>query len=297
MKKQEKKYNVEFLDANRVLFNIEFEFSYQNGYKEFSMHGKGSGHSGQCQDSILPASDPQRALLALWKKYHLNGMSAGTPEQNAFLATKKQRKNDKRSHYDFAVDTLKKARLHTVKYKGKKYQYGTGWIKTALPKNIEAQIEKIIADIQAEEAKRKGARLQDLSDENLLAIIEKQTMFSGVRDMELCAAFVKMFDLSEDDLQDIKIDGNRCEVQGTDYLAGTDDEMEQEHDEYLENYINECVLGAQGKNSDPTLERYFDREAFKKDAAMDGRGHSLNRYDGGEESAEINGTTYYAYQN
>ena len=30
------------------------------------------------------------------------------------------------------------------------------------------------------------------------------------------------------------------------------------------------------------MEPYFDREAWKRDARMDGRGHCLGSYDGGE---------------
>jgi hypothetical protein len=30
--------------------------------------------------------------------------------------------------------------------------------------------------------------------------------------------------------------------------------------------------------------------------SADGRGHFLNHYDGGEEEAEVGGTTFYAYR-
>ena len=99
-----------------------------------------------------------------------------------------------------------------------------------------------------------------------------------------------MFDLSEDDLCDIEINDTRVTVQGNDYLAGNDDEMNEAWDEDLENYIDECL------EIPAHMERYFDREAWKEDARQDGRGHSLNRYDGGEEKEEINGIYYFAYR-
>lgn len=67
----------------------------------------------------------------------------------------------------------------------------------------------------------------------------------------------------------IKIDG--CE-----YLVCDEDEADKALDDYLESCLDDegVVLGS----SSP----YFDREAWKKDAAIDGRGHSLASYDGDE---------------
>ena len=102
-----------------------------------------------------------------------------------------------------------------------------------------------------------------------------------------------MFDLCENDLQDVTIYGNRATVQGVDYLCGDDDEMDEEHEADLNNYLEECVLS----ELPDVAQRYFDRKGWIEDAKQDGRGHSLNRYDGGEEKADVNGTTYYAYRN
>ena len=102
-----------------------------------------------------------------------------------------------------------------------------------------------------------------------------------------------MLELNINDIEDIKEEGNnRWCVQGTDYLAGTDDEMDEKWDEDLDNYLEECVYPELPKE----MINYFDDDRWKSDAKMDGRGHSLNRYDGGEESAEVNGTWYYAYR-
>jgi len=66
------------------------------------------------------------------------------------------------------------------------------------------------------------------------------------------------------------------------YQVLTDDEADILWDEYLENYIDECL------EIPEHLEFYFDREAWKSDAKMDGRGHSLSGYDGCEhESGEF----------
>lgn len=65
------------------------------------------------------------------------------------------------------------------------------------------------------------------------------------------------------------------------YLVVTDEEADELWDQDLENYIDECL------ELPPQLENYFDREKWKRDARIDGRGHSLARYDGGEDKVRV----------
>lgn len=63
------------------------------------------------------------------------------------------------------------------------------------------------------------------------------------------------------------------------YAVGTDEEADEAWDQSLDSYLDDCgVLDSMPENLRP----YFDREAWKKDARMDGRGHSLSSYDGNE---------------
>ena len=62
--------------------------------------------------------------------------------------------------------------------------------------------------------------------------------------------------------------------------------------ESLNNYIEESVL----PEIPEYLQPYFDEERFKDDCKQDGRGHSLNHYDGNELEIEFDGTNYYAYR-
>lgn len=118
-------------------------------------------------------------------------------------------------------------------------------------------------------------------------------LFDDFDEPEKAIALALLFELSVNEIDDIVHDGdNRWTVQGDDYLFGTDEEMDDEWDEHLDNYINECVLPEIPKY----LQFYFDEERFKNDCKQDGRGHSLNYYDGGEEEIEFNGTYYYAYR-
>jgi|FLOH01.1.fsa_nt_gi hypothetical protein len=87
-------------------------------------------------------------------------------------------------------------------------------------------------------------------------------------------------------------DNNLFEAEGSDWLVVTDDEAETLWDQSLDNYLEECVLPDLPEN----MRNYFDDEAWKRDARMDGRGHSLNRYDGEEHFEVVDGETHYIYR-
>jgi hypothetical protein len=63
------------------------------------------------------------------------------------------------------------------------------------------------------------------------------------------------------------------------YAVGTDEEADEAWNQALDSYLDDCgVLGSIPKN----LRAYFDRDAWKRDARHDGRGHALASYDGDE---------------
>lgn len=96
----------------------------------------------------------------------------------------------------------------------------------------------------------------------------------------------------EDWLEDngTEVDVEEYDERTSDWLVYTDSEADDAWDESLENYIDECLEIPQ------SIRNYFDRESWKSDARMDGRGHSLSGYDGNECEQEVNGTTYYLYR-
>jgi len=100
--------------------------------------------------------------------------------------------------------------------------------------------------------------------------------------------------LGDTDLNEMKIcqfDETLVELNnGEEYLVLTDDEADDQENEYLESYIDECL------EIPDNVRPYFDEEKWKKDARMDGRGHSLSCYDGSEYEEEVDGTTYYIYR-
>ena len=79
---------------------------------------------------------------------------------------------------------------------------------------------------------------------------------------------------------------------GETYLVLTDSEADDIEDERLNQYIEECIM----PEIPERLQNYFDEEAWKRDARMDGRGHIISTYDGCEYEETVEGTTYYIYR-
>jgi hypothetical protein len=80
---------------------------------------------------------------------------------------------------------------------------------------------------------------------------------------------------------------------GPEYLVLTDDEADELWDEQLDNYLDECVLPELPESA----RMYFDRDSWKSDARMDGRGHSIASYDGNEDEVQDeDGNYFYIYR-
>lgn len=79
------------------------------------------------------------------------------------------------------------------------------------------------------------------------------------------------------------------EVGGNEYRVLTNDEADTDFDDYLEGMLDDTgvVPGADGA--------YFDREAWKRDTSMDGRG-CLADYDGDEQEYCAGDEWYYLYR-
>lgn len=85
-----------------------------------------------------------------------------------------------------------------------------------------------------------------------------------------------------------------------DYMILTDEEADEKWEESLDSYIEECITPEIDKLGEGmgNLSYYikFDEEMWKRDARMDGRGHSLSTYDGHENEETIDGETFYIYR-
>lgn len=100
---------------------------------------------GQCLEELVPfIPDPAfQEIVHLWRRYHLNDMHAGTPEQEAEV----KRWLDRRGYeyeYTAAREHLREVGLLTVEHNGKPYTYGTGWLYEPIPADDLARIRDII---------------------------------------------------------------------------------------------------------------------------------------------------------
>lgn len=107
---------------------------------------------GQCVDTVaayFPENKTAQRLLALWKKYHLNGMNAGTHEQKAAVDGYLYGSG---KEYEFGVicAVLKDLGLYTVDASAYStaagipastgYAYGSQWLFHSLPLEVMAEM-------------------------------------------------------------------------------------------------------------------------------------------------------------
>ena len=118
------KRDINFKDKNGNLAEIDIEITHKNGYPELSMCGDYEGGSGQCDGHIEPDNDAQAELLSMWREWHLNGMTSGTPEQEELILKGLKDKTLKNTEYELICEYLKKHKKYTVDWKGKKHRYG-----------------------------------------------------------------------------------------------------------------------------------------------------------------------------
>ena len=62
------------------------------------------------------------------------------------------------------------------------------------------------------------------------------------------------------------------------FFVLTDTEADELQDHYLDDFIDECL------EIPEKMKNYFDRDAWKRDARLNGRGHSLSSCDGEEHA-------------
>jgi hypothetical protein len=105
-------------------------------------------------------------------------------------------------------------------------------------------------------------------------------------------ALAAYFKVAEDKINDEGGGDYTIDSEPGEYRVLTDEEADAAWDEYLESYLDDCVLSEL-----PELARnYFDAEKWKRDAQFDGRGHCLSPYDGNEHEIKIDDEWIYIYR-
>jgi hypothetical protein len=128
-------------------------------YLEFTASASiGARYGGQCLDEIqkherqLKDRDCWKEIYKFWKLYHLNGMHAGTPEQEKAIDEWKAAGN--KYDYSSACEYLKSIGLYEVEFSGltvgrrmenEKYKYGHAWIIQEIPGDDLLRIEHLLS--------------------------------------------------------------------------------------------------------------------------------------------------------
>lgn len=79
------------------------------------------------------------------------------------------------------------------------------------------------------------------------------------------------------------------------YYVLTNEEADEMEDQSLERYIDDVIFPTLPES----LHRFFDREKWKDEARMAGRGNALSGWDGEEHEVSMgwDNVTYYIYRN
>ena len=98
-------------------------------------------------EKLYPGNKKVQQIVAMWRKWHLNGLHAGTEEQECAL--KRHRQECKAEgytlDYDMECDYLKLIGLYEVEYTGmtigrmydhEMYKYGHAWLVRELPEYV-----------------------------------------------------------------------------------------------------------------------------------------------------------------
>lgn len=260
-----------FIDADNNKVDVKLEVKQKDdGRKTFSMSGDYCGGCGQVFDDVKPANTHQKKLIAIWNKYHLNDMHAGTEEQEQAL-------KDFKGDYEERCKFLAEKKLLEVKLKnGTLYKYGTGWLYNELPVQFVNELKNIIANIKKFEDERNANPLSDDEKAELASLLEDEKIQTLKENLEL----------TDREILSILSRGNIYTVNGVDYWVLTESEAEDECREYLD---KDMWIDAIKGNY--TTESFEDWQEYV--ISNDGYGQILNHYDGSEDSENINGTTYY----
>lgn len=156
---------IDYLNKGKKINSVDLKIELENEingftgeeYKSFTVSGNiwSSNHTdiccgGQCLETIaeyIKNNEEFDFIYDMWQKYHLNGLHAGTKEQESVL--KKATENGILSscganNYKECCDYLKEIGLYEVEVNGKPYKYGTGWLHENIPEEDLERIEYFI---------------------------------------------------------------------------------------------------------------------------------------------------------
>tara|TARA_R110002167_G_scaffold91261_1_gene245533 strand:+ start:13 stop:516 length:504 start_codon:yes stop_codon:yes gene_type:complete len=143
---------VDYLNNGKKNCLIEVKVNFDG--EKFSASGTIWNHlktdcysGGQNLDQIkkmIPNNKLFNKIYSIWKNYHLNNCTAGSPKQEEYL--KSIVRPDNADFYTWECEQLKKVDLlndQSFLYNGEPYKYGSAWLTTAIPEEVKKEIKSI----------------------------------------------------------------------------------------------------------------------------------------------------------
>ena len=137
---------VDYNNTGRANCPVEIEWELKDG--RFSMSGNiwmpsrrdiyAGGQNLEEIGALFPDDAKVQRMVAIWRRWHLNDMRAGTCAQEEIIeAHKSEFPGYPTSFYVWACELL---RSHDL-YEDNGYKYGSRWLKEEIPADVIAEIE------------------------------------------------------------------------------------------------------------------------------------------------------------
>jgi hypothetical protein len=98
--------------------------------------------------ALFPKDKRAQRVLAIWRDWHLNDMTAGSPAQEAWLKANPVSAVYPESHFTKAREALARAGLNPdpsyMHNREQPYSYGSAWLKRDIPADVVAEIEDLM---------------------------------------------------------------------------------------------------------------------------------------------------------
>lgn len=303
---------------NRVMLEIKLK------EWNFSISWECNWHSWQCYDEIKPVWESQIKLIDIWKKYHLNDMNAGTPEQMKVIWNIEPTSHESLEIHMTTIDInwneitagkfrefveayneyiklkvrwddmhINKSIYNTawvVELNWKPYVYGSKRLKENLTDSFEQDLLNIIQDVETEQEQESKLL------KNVTLSKDEQEEIQDHFDWEYkkWMAIWEFFNLTLEELLEVETeDDMHYVIQGMNYIVATDSEADYLRNESMDSYIEDCVL----PEIPERFREYFDSESLKEDSEDDWRWNQLATYDWYENEYTFDGETFYLYKN
>jgi len=277
-------------------------FTDKDGY--FSLTGNVNGGSGACGDTIAKI-DPRFKLM---ESMHLCDAKTGEPmhaEANAMYFAEEFLEQTGKYSIETIMNHLhlseEKAKTFCELVAGRKAEM-KGMLSISRPSEAaQIKLKMFFTELkkqwaqEAEDVVKQAQELYDEYEDENEADDDGPFDWDGCNEPAKVKALSEWLDCNPSDVEEFGYyDRYEAQAHGRTYLVVDDAEADDLWDDYLESYIDDCLeIPKQMKN-------YFDRDAWKSDARMDGRGHSLSGYDGEEHDVTVEyegeSLTYYIYR-